>query len=228
MPRDASGTYTKPLPDVVGNTTIEATWANTSMDDLATAMTDSLSRSGQGGMLVPLGFADGTVTAPGISWNNEANTGFYRSGAGDHRISVLGNDLMRWNSVSGTQIWDGAAWQDSIYNQAMITVVSGTSIDFNSTLRVVDGSRAEAFIDAAWQDIIGDTELTNTLAAINAISITYTQDIDVKITDWNNNVDAINVWTATTPGVFIGEITNSAPADESVTTKPDGFVWFEI
>ena len=29
-------------------------------------------------------------------------------------------------------------------------------------------------------------------------------------------------------GVFHGEITSAAPADESITIKPDGYTWYEI
>jgi hypothetical protein len=81
------------------------------MSDIATALTDSLSRTGQGGMQVPFKNADGSVVAPGMSWTNESNTGFYRNGVSDMRVSVAGGDKMRWTSTA-TQLWNGTAWSN--------------------------------------------------------------------------------------------------------------------
>lgn len=47
MPRNGSGTYSLPLPNVSGGTTIESSWSNTTLSDLATAMTNSISKNGE-------------------------------------------------------------------------------------------------------------------------------------------------------------------------------------
>lgn len=47
MPRNGSGTYTLPLSAVVPDTTILASWANTTMDDIALALTNSLAKNGE-------------------------------------------------------------------------------------------------------------------------------------------------------------------------------------
>ncbi|GAF72642.1 unnamed protein product, partial [marine sediment metagenome] len=53
MPRDGSGNYTLPSGNpVVSGTLITPSWANPTMSDLGNEMTDSLSRSGKGGMTV--------------------------------------------------------------------------------------------------------------------------------------------------------------------------------
>lgn len=92
MPRDASGNYTLPAGNpVTPNTIIESVWANTTMPDLGTALTDSLSRTGQGGMLVPFRNTDGSKVAPGMTWQNEPSSGWYRVGFNDFWYSV-GND----------------------------------------------------------------------------------------------------------------------------------------
>lgn len=96
MPRNSSGTYTLPAGNpVVTGTTISSTWANTTLTDLANAMTDSLSRSGDGGMQAPLFLDDGAVGAPGLSWGNEPTSGLYRAGAGDFRYSVSATEVFR-------------------------------------------------------------------------------------------------------------------------------------
>ena len=112
MPRSPSGDYTLPLPPVITGTAIEATWANSTLADMAQALTDSLSRSAQGAMQANLGAVDGTKAAPGISFVNEASTGFYRPDAGDLYVSVLGVDYMRWTDDNGVEIStdDGANW----------------------------------------------------------------------------------------------------------------------
>jgi hypothetical protein len=107
MSRNASGTYTLPSGNpVVSGTLIEASWANTTLSDLATAMTDSLSRSGQGGMTAAFRAFDGTSTVPGIAWGSETTSGWYRAGAGDMRLVVTGSEVMKYLatgvSITGT------------------------------------------------------------------------------------------------------------------------------
>ncbi len=69
MARAGSGTYTLASGNpVVTATTISITWANDTLTDLETAMTDSLSRGGSGGMLAALRGVDGSVSAPALSW----------------------------------------------------------------------------------------------------------------------------------------------------------------
>lgn len=94
MSRDSSGNYTLPsgVNPVVEGTEIEPAWANTTLDDIAAAMTDSLSRSGKGGMLVPFKVPNGSAAAPGYTFNAEPSSGMYRAGTGDVRISVSGVD----------------------------------------------------------------------------------------------------------------------------------------
>ena len=83
MPRDASGNYTLPAGNPVqSGTTITSIWANATMPDLGAALTDSLSRSGQGGMLVPFRVLDGVVDAPAFSFVSEISLGMYRVSAG--------------------------------------------------------------------------------------------------------------------------------------------------
>jgi microcystin-dependent protein len=46
MPRDISGVYTLPLPDVTTSTVTSSAWANTTLSDIALALTQSLSING--------------------------------------------------------------------------------------------------------------------------------------------------------------------------------------
>jgi len=100
MPRDSSGNYTLPVTGnpVLTATTISSSWANTTLNDLAAEMTDSLDRSGKGGMLAAFKFSDGALGAPGMSWTNEPTSGMYRSGAGVHNYVILGTTMLTINS----------------------------------------------------------------------------------------------------------------------------------
>lgn len=103
MPRDSSGNYTlDPSNPVVPGTVIDSSWANNTLADIAAALTDSLSRSGSGGMLTPFKFSDGTRIAPGASWVNEPTAGWYRAGSHDFRFAMLGNDVLLLNGNTNT------------------------------------------------------------------------------------------------------------------------------
>lgn len=102
--RGSSGTYTLPAGNpVVSGTVISTTWANNTLGDLATEVTDSLSRSGKGAMLAPLRVPDGSVTIPSIAFSGETGTGLYRAGAANPRMAVSGTYRQQWTS-SGTTI----------------------------------------------------------------------------------------------------------------------------
>jgi hypothetical protein len=103
MPRNSSGVYTLPAGNpVVPGTTIDAAWANSTLQDISNELTNSLSRTGAGGMLAPFRIADGNVTGPGLSFLNETNSGLYRSATGSMWFSVLGTNSMQIASTAIT------------------------------------------------------------------------------------------------------------------------------
>lgn len=106
MPRNPNGFFTLgPGNPVVSGTIIDTDWANPTLADIANEITNSLSREGEGGMLVPLKFINGSMTNPGISWVNEIRTGFYLAGDEDMRVSVDGIDSLRW-TPNGVFVWN--------------------------------------------------------------------------------------------------------------------------
>ena len=104
MARNLTGTYSLPagINPVVAGTTITDTWGNQTMNDVATALTDSLSRSGKGGMTAPLQFSDGAAAAPAITFATETTSGLYKYAAGELRISVLGTDVVSLSTALAT------------------------------------------------------------------------------------------------------------------------------
>lgn len=100
MPRNASGEYSLPAGNpVVTGTPITIAWANGTLDDLADAVTDSLSRTGDGGMLAPLELDAGTVGAPGLTFGAETTLGLYRVGAAKLGVAVSGAKVAEFNAT---------------------------------------------------------------------------------------------------------------------------------
>ena len=112
MPRIAGGSYILPTSNPVATgTVIRSEWANDTMDDIAVAMTDSLSRSGLGNMLVPFRVPDGSVGQPSLSFLNNTQSGLYIAAPNDVRMSIGGVDVCRWFNGK-VQQWSGSEWLD--------------------------------------------------------------------------------------------------------------------
>ena len=145
MSRNGSGTYTLPAGNpVVTGTVISTTWANNTMNDLASAMTDSVAADGQTPMTGPLNLNSNKVinVANGVLTNDAVNFGQFStptfSGAVtcSSTLSVAGDTTMAGNlSVNSTgqlKIPSGTTGQRSA------TPLSGM-IRFNSTLNQYEG-----------------------------------------------------------------------------------------
>lgn len=89
MARNGSGTYTKVNTFVAGNT-VTASGHNQNWDDIATEITNSVAADGQTTMTGALKAASGTVSAPGLAFASDLNTGIYRIGADNLGIAANG------------------------------------------------------------------------------------------------------------------------------------------
>lgn len=189
MPRAADGTYTLPAGNpVVENTDIEATWANNTLDDIADALTDSLSRSGEGGMLVPLLFADGEDSAPGIAWEEEPSTGLYRAGANDMRLAVAGVDKVRWTAGEVMEFNIADVWTpiEDIGGSGPVSIESRSIaytfvLDDAQTLQVLTGSTDRTWVIPPNSSVAFDLGTCIALAATDA-ALTIDPDTGVTIT----------------------------------------------
>lgn len=103
MPRNPSGDYSLPAGNpVTSGTPISSAVNNSTMSDIATALTDSLSRTGKGGMLVPFQLADGAQGAPSLAFASEPTTGVYHPGTGAYSVVVQGVVAFSMNSANAT------------------------------------------------------------------------------------------------------------------------------
>lgn len=104
MSRNTSGTYALPTGNPVqSGTVIASTWANETLGDLGAEMTDSLNRSGKGGMLAPLKVDTGTAAAPAVTWAADPDSGLYRAGVNSVGMSAGATQIQRWETT-GTAI----------------------------------------------------------------------------------------------------------------------------
>ncbi len=171
MPRNSSGVYTLPSGNpVVPGTTIDAAWANDTMEDMANELTNSLSRTGAGGMLAPFRIADGAVTGPGLSYLNETNTGLYRSGAGSTWMAVLGVNTVQFSTV-GMTIPVGKA----------LTAQGNASV--GGTLAVTGGTTLASFLAVtgaltASGGVFGNVTAASGTSTFNNVTINGNLDMD--------------------------------------------------
>jgi microcystin-dependent protein len=87
MPRNSAGTYSLPESPFIPNTAISSSAVNSDLGDIADAITDSLSRDGQGGMNAKLGLA-----LSGFNYTSDPDTGMSRSAANTQAITCGGED----------------------------------------------------------------------------------------------------------------------------------------
>lgn len=202
MSRNSSGTYTLPTGNpVVSGTVIEANWANSTLDDISAALTDSLSRSGKGSMSASLRIIDGSVSVPGWAFANETGSGAYRSAAGDWYLTVLGNNIARFRAsgvdVTGNlgingqtlTLENSTAYYPQIINRNKTNDANASYFSFNK-------DRAGAIVQSG--DVLG-----------NLIFSGYDGSSYLQGAYMNAVVSA-------TPG------TNDMPTDLAFGTTPDG------
>jgi len=149
MARNSAGTHSLPSTTnpVVTNTNITPTWANGTLQDVSAEITDSLSRSGKGGMTAPLRTADGTVAAPAQAFTSETGSGWFRHAAGELRLAILGVYRIAATATL-TTINSAASVLGTLTASGKITAQAGA--DVTGTLAVIDdgGTTKKVSVDA--------------------------------------------------------------------------------
>lgn len=174
MPRNGSGIYTLPGGNpVTPGDVIEAEWANTTLEDVADALTNSLSRTGAGGMLAPFRIADGSVSGPGLSYLNETNTGLYRSGAGSTWMAVLGVNTAQFSTV-GLTIPFGKALTAAGNASVAGTFSVGGATTLGSTLAVTGALTATGGVSG---NVTGNVTAATGTSTFNDVVITGALDM---------------------------------------------------
>ena len=209
MPRNASGTFSLVSGNpVVSGTLIDATWANNTLNDIANEMTDSLSRSGEGGMLAPLRLTDGVQATPGLGFTNEPGSGIYRAGTNEW-WSVAGGAQVQQHTANGavTRFAAGAVGTPSL--SAFGDVNTGLWFPAADTLAASVGGVEGWRLNSAGNLGIGTSSPAVKLEVLRGSEGEY---LRVGGDDTGNNGRALR-FTSATNGGFIGALhTLNAPS----------------
>ena len=214
MSRNGSGTYTLPAGNpVVTGTVISTTWANNTMNDLASAMTDSVAADGQTPMTGPLNLnsnkvinlANGVLTGDAVNFGQFSTPTFSGAVTCSSTLSVAGDTTMAGNlSVNSTgqlKIPSGTTGQRSA------TPLSGM-IRFNSTLNLYEG----------YTSYTGATISTITFVTTTATLTTATPH---GLTT-GNTVFITGTTPATYSGTFVITVTSTTTFTYTMLSTPSG------
>lgn len=105
MPSDANGVYSLPSGyEAVTGETIQASQHNPPLQDLESAMSSRLMRSGVAPMTGALKIVDGSVGAPSVQFSSDTSTGLYKTTDGIG-VSINGTNVAEFtsNGVSGVR-----------------------------------------------------------------------------------------------------------------------------
>lgn len=138
--RNTAGTYTLPAGNPVVPGPITRAWANSTLSDIGTEMTNSLDRLGRGGMEAALACIDGSAPTPGISFGNELSTGLYRIGAHDVGLAIGGSK----------------AWEHNAYGQ----IETGWLEVLGTTQLAGSVTASGGLTENGWVEIVGTLSVT--------------------------------------------------------------------
>lgn len=151
MPYNGSGTYA--LPDIIEPATPgDANEVQAILNDIGNAFNVAFCRDGQSAMSGQFKAADGTVSAPSITFNADTNTGIYRIGGDNIGIAAGGTKIVdisaSGTSFSGTAIFSGTV---TLPNDTVSTAVIANNAvtyaklqDVSATARILGRKSAGA------------------------------------------------------------------------------------
>jgi hypothetical protein len=214
MSRNGSGTYTLPAGNpVVSGTVIASTWANNTMNDLASAMTDSVAADGQTPMTGPLNMnsnkvtnlATGTISGDGINFTQFNTPTFGGAVTCSTTLTVVGATVLSsdatMNGTGQLKIPNGTTGQRSA------TPVSGM-IRFNSTLNSYEG----------YTSYTGATISTITFVTTTATLTTAT----AHGLNTGNTVFITGTTPAAYSGTFVITVTGTTTFTYTMLSTPSG------
>lgn len=204
MSRNSSGTHSLPEAPVVADTVIDPDWANNTLNDLSSELTDSLSRSGKGGMTAHMRGIDGTSAIPAYSFTDQITLGGYRAGSGDYRIAFNGTDMLKCTTAEVRS-----------YSPLKVSA-GGLTVDAGGLTVTAGGATITAggFTAAGSTPANGAVVGGNTLSVANALSTTsgHSQPLTtaakavavgntVRLNVRTNNTGAVSGWEQVDLGI---------------------------
>jgi hypothetical protein len=170
--RDGAGNYTLPssVNPVIPGQPIKASWANTTLSDLATEMTWSLDRRGYGGMTAPLACTAGSASAPSLTFNGALSSGLYLKSASPATVGLS-------TAASDRQIWTAAGSTLSVPLILPVGSAAAPSVTFLGNLTTGLYSPGASQVSVAVGGVpvthFRDTDVTFTTSVINTVDVTF-------------------------------------------------------
>lgn len=126
MPRNGSGVYTLPAGNpVVGGTTIDTTWANPTMEDIAVQLNNVLTRDGILGPTLAFPFVDGTSALPGATFALSLGTGLFRTAlnlgisfGGAQKVSIFSTGAAVFDNLLAVPSGAGTTSNMTVHSQS--------------------------------------------------------------------------------------------------------------
>lgn len=218
MPRDSNGIYTLPNGYLaVAGQTIQPSQHNPPLEDVATALTNSLPRDGTAPMTAPVKLADGTASAPSLAFNSTAGVGLFKSTNGIG-VAVGGVQVAEFGAagflgvipIGGLVPYLGdtapASWLFPIGQNISRTTYASLFTVYGTKYGAGDGSTTFGLPDLRGRSLFGKDDMGGTAA--NRIQVSTT------ITTTNASATAT---VASAAGLAVGMTVTSANVPAAVT-----------
>lgn len=218
---------------VVSGTAITSTWANNTLSDVASEITNSLDRQGRGAMLAPLQCTSGSVSAPSLTFSSETNSGLYRFGSADVRMSIAGSSKQRWIGT-GVEVLGDAGVTNTL------NAANGISTQ-GSVIASGDGGFVGSVAAAGFYSSNGYTGSATIPAAATVFATKYLYDSTAMSTTNGADYPLSSVRTSSSPntvGLTVrakntaggggwGNVALGLSYDVDATEGSGGQLWFE-
>lgn len=141
--RNSSGTYSLPSGNpVTSGATITTSWANNTLSDISTELTNSLDRQGRGAMSGPLQCSSGSAAAPSLTFSGDTDTGMYRVGANDIGITTGGVLRVHQSATTLTALYGLVVTQANTNGDGLAVTGNGSGYGARFTGGPTDGQGA--------------------------------------------------------------------------------------
>lgn len=188
MSRNGSGVYTLPAGNpVVTGTVISTSWANNTMNDLASAMTDSVAADGQTPMTGPLNLnnnkvtnlANASLTGDAVNYGQFSTPTFTGAVVCSSTLTVTGATVLSSDTTIGGNLAVNGTGQIKLPNgttaQRSATPALG-SVRYNTTLQTFEG-----YSTYSGQTISSITRVTTTATLTTAANHNLTTGTFVTV-----------------------------------------------
>ena len=202
---NGSGVWIAPTP-VVSGTVILSSVYNANNADIKSSFDNTVTRDGQGAMTGPFKLIDGTVTAPGFSFNAESSTGLYRPSTGVLALTVQGTQAMALTNtgvtINGTSTHTGAATFSSSLGVSGATGLNSLTVAGSAAFA---GTVAVPAANGGFE--IGSTTVSNT-PFIDFHSNGTAHDFDVRLlASGGTTADGQGTLTINAGNLVLGTVT---------------------